>query len=139
VQRDQLGRRSRFFFVGFGLRHSVPVSRVGGSLSAGSSPAQLRAACDRPRFPSPDSLGTCTARVSGDDAALTRDARMPCEAFRARNTQAGAQLQPIVPLERAAVTLRIAVPPMQFGHFEFDPERDKLGEGPLSEVYKAVD
>ena len=28
---------------------------------------------------------------------------------------------------------------MQFAHFEFDPQRDKLGEGPLSEVYKAVD
>jgi serine/threonine protein kinase/tetratricopeptide (TPR) repeat protein len=28
---------------------------------------------------------------------------------------------------------------MQFAHFEFDPVKDKLGEGPLSEVYKAVD
>src|SRR5262245_41903932 len=28
---------------------------------------------------------------------------------------------------------------MKFAHFEFDPEKDKLGEGPLSEVYKAVD
>jgi len=28
---------------------------------------------------------------------------------------------------------------MQFAHFEFDPDADKLGEGPLSEVYKAVD
>ncbi|MBL8859193.1 MAG: protein kinase [Planctomycetes bacterium] len=28
---------------------------------------------------------------------------------------------------------------MQFAHFEFDPKTDKLGEGPLSEVYKAVD
>lgn len=28
---------------------------------------------------------------------------------------------------------------MQFAHFEFDPKKDKLGEGPLSEVYKAVD
>ncbi|MDP6408217.1 MAG: serine/threonine-protein kinase [Planctomycetota bacterium] len=28
---------------------------------------------------------------------------------------------------------------MQFAHFEFDPERDRLGEGPLSEVYKAKD
>lgn len=28
---------------------------------------------------------------------------------------------------------------MQFAHFEFDPDRDLLGEGPLSEVYKAVD
>jgi len=28
---------------------------------------------------------------------------------------------------------------MQFAHFEFDPETDRLGEGPLSEVYKAVD
>lgn len=28
---------------------------------------------------------------------------------------------------------------MQFAHFEFDPEPDKLGEGPLSEVYKARD
>ena len=28
---------------------------------------------------------------------------------------------------------------MQFSHFEFDPETDRLGEGPLSEVYKAVD
>ncbi len=28
---------------------------------------------------------------------------------------------------------------MQFAHFHFDPESDRLGEGPLSEVYKAVD
>ena len=28
---------------------------------------------------------------------------------------------------------------MQFSHFQFDPERDRLGEGPLSEVYRAVD
>jgi tetratricopeptide (TPR) repeat protein/predicted Ser/Thr protein kinase len=28
---------------------------------------------------------------------------------------------------------------MQFAHFAFDPDTDKLGEGPLSEVYKAVD
>ena len=28
---------------------------------------------------------------------------------------------------------------MQFAHFEFDPETDRLGEGPLSEVYKALD
>jgi tetratricopeptide (TPR) repeat protein len=28
---------------------------------------------------------------------------------------------------------------MQFAHFEFDPDQDLLGEGPLSEVYKAVD
>lgn len=28
---------------------------------------------------------------------------------------------------------------MEFAHFEFDPEEDLLGEGPLSEVYKAVD
>ncbi len=28
---------------------------------------------------------------------------------------------------------------VQFGHFEFDPVEDLLGEGPLSEVYKAVD
>ncbi|MDZ4773975.1 MAG: serine/threonine-protein kinase [Planctomycetota bacterium] len=28
---------------------------------------------------------------------------------------------------------------MHFAHFEFDPKKDKLGEGPLSEVYKAVD
>jgi len=28
---------------------------------------------------------------------------------------------------------------MQFAHFEFDPEADRLGEGPLSEVYRAVD
>jgi tetratricopeptide (TPR) repeat protein/predicted Ser/Thr protein kinase len=28
---------------------------------------------------------------------------------------------------------------MQFAHFEFDPASDRLGEGPLSEVYKAVD
>lgn len=32
-----------------------------------------------------------------------------------------------------------APPPMQFAHFQFDPESDRLGEGPLSEVYKAVD
>ncbi len=31
------------------------------------------------------------------------------------------------------------VPSMEIAHFKFDPERDKLGEGPLSEVYKAVD
>ena len=30
-------------------------------------------------------------------------------------------------------------PLLKFSHFEFDPEQDKLGEGPLSEVYKAVD
>jgi serine/threonine protein kinase/Flp pilus assembly protein TadD len=28
---------------------------------------------------------------------------------------------------------------MKFAHFEFDPDGDRLGEGPLSEVYKAVD
>ena len=28
---------------------------------------------------------------------------------------------------------------MRFAHFEFDPDVDRLGEGPLSEVYKAVD
>ncbi len=28
---------------------------------------------------------------------------------------------------------------MQFAHFKFDPETDQLGEGPLSEVYRAVD
>jgi tetratricopeptide (TPR) repeat protein/predicted Ser/Thr protein kinase len=28
---------------------------------------------------------------------------------------------------------------MRFAHFEFDPENDRLGEGPLSEVYRAVD
>ena len=28
---------------------------------------------------------------------------------------------------------------MQFAHFEFDPDQDLLGEGPLSEVYKARD
>ncbi|MEM7517999.1 MAG: serine/threonine-protein kinase, partial [Planctomycetota bacterium] len=28
---------------------------------------------------------------------------------------------------------------MQFAHFRFDPEADRLGEGPLSEVYRAVD
>jgi serine/threonine protein kinase/Flp pilus assembly protein TadD len=28
---------------------------------------------------------------------------------------------------------------MQFAHFQFDPETDRLGEGPLSEVYRAVD
>ena len=28
---------------------------------------------------------------------------------------------------------------MKFAHFEFDPEKDRLGEGPLSEVYRAVD
>jgi serine/threonine protein kinase/Flp pilus assembly protein TadD len=30
-------------------------------------------------------------------------------------------------------------PHMKFAHFEFDPETDCLGEGPLSEVYRAVD
>ena len=28
---------------------------------------------------------------------------------------------------------------MKFAHFEFDPQTDRLGEGPLSEVYRAVD
>src|SRR5262245_40969690 len=28
---------------------------------------------------------------------------------------------------------------MRFAHFEFDPENDRLGEGPLSEVYRAID
>ena len=28
---------------------------------------------------------------------------------------------------------------MMFDHFEFNPETDRLGEGPLSEVYRAVD
>jgi tetratricopeptide (TPR) repeat protein/predicted Ser/Thr protein kinase len=28
---------------------------------------------------------------------------------------------------------------MQFAHFQFDTQADRLGEGPLSEVYKAVD
>ena len=28
---------------------------------------------------------------------------------------------------------------MQFSHFHFEPEADRLGEGPLSEVYKAVE
>ncbi|MCP3920679.1 MAG: protein kinase [bacterium] len=28
---------------------------------------------------------------------------------------------------------------MRFAHFQFDPDTDRLGEGPLSEVYKAVD
>jgi len=28
---------------------------------------------------------------------------------------------------------------MRFAHFTFDPETDRLGEGPLSEVYRAVD
>jgi Flp pilus assembly protein TadD/predicted Ser/Thr protein kinase len=28
---------------------------------------------------------------------------------------------------------------MRLAHFQFDPETDRLGEGPLSEVYKAVD
>ncbi|TDJ66966.1 MAG: serine/threonine protein kinase [Planctomycetota bacterium] len=28
---------------------------------------------------------------------------------------------------------------MEFAHFRFDPETDRLGEGPLSEVYRAVD
>ncbi|MFT5734980.1 MAG: serine/threonine-protein kinase [Planctomycetota bacterium] len=28
---------------------------------------------------------------------------------------------------------------MRFAHFEFDPATDRLGEGPLSEVYRAVD
>jgi len=28
---------------------------------------------------------------------------------------------------------------MRFAHFQFDPETDRLGEGPLSEVYKAID
>ena len=30
-------------------------------------------------------------------------------------------------------------PQMKFAHFEFNPETDRLGEGPLSEVYRAVD
>ncbi len=28
---------------------------------------------------------------------------------------------------------------MQFSHFQFNPDTDRLGEGPLSEVYRAVD
>lgn len=28
---------------------------------------------------------------------------------------------------------------MRFSHFEFDPEKDRLGEGPQSEVYRATD
>jgi len=28
---------------------------------------------------------------------------------------------------------------MQFSHFQFDPDADRLGEGPLSEVYRATD
>ena len=28
---------------------------------------------------------------------------------------------------------------MKFAHFHFDPVQDLLGEGPLSEVYRAVD
>jgi len=28
---------------------------------------------------------------------------------------------------------------MRFAHFEFDPEKDRLGEGPSSEVFRAVD
>ena len=28
---------------------------------------------------------------------------------------------------------------MRFAHFDFDPEKDRLGEGPQSEVFKAVD
>ncbi len=30
-------------------------------------------------------------------------------------------------------------PAMMFDHYEFNPETDRLGEGPLSEVYRAVD
>ncbi len=29
--------------------------------------------------------------------------------------------------------------PMRFAHFQFDPEKDRLGEGPSSEVFQAVD
>jgi serine/threonine protein kinase/tetratricopeptide (TPR) repeat protein len=29
--------------------------------------------------------------------------------------------------------------PQTFGHFVFDPQQDRLGEGPLSEVYRATD
>src|ERR1051326_3888093 len=28
---------------------------------------------------------------------------------------------------------------MRFAHFQFDPEKDRLGEGPSSEVFRAVD
>ena len=28
---------------------------------------------------------------------------------------------------------------MKLGHFEFDPASDRLGEGPLSEVFRARD
>jgi serine/threonine protein kinase len=28
---------------------------------------------------------------------------------------------------------------MQFAHFQFDPDTDRLGEGPLSEVFRAKD
>lgn len=32
-----------------------------------------------------------------------------------------------------------AAPAMRFAHFQFDPEKDRLGEGPSSEVFRAVD
>lgn len=34
---------------------------------------------------------------------------------------------------------RPAPSPVEFAHFEFDPKADRLGEGPQSEVYRAVD
>ena len=46
----------------------------------------------------------------------------------------------MVPIESQA-TLGPATEhrPMQFAHFQFDPDTDRLGEGPLSEVYRAKD
>ena len=33
----------------------------------------------------------------------------------------------------------ITIPSMKLAHFQFDPQQDLLGEGPLSEVYRAQD
>src|SRR5689334_10907335 len=64
---------------------------------------------------------------------------MPSGGLLHQSPQGRAQLRSIVPIEGWTATLRCPPFPMKFGHFEFDPEKDRLGEGPLSEVYKAVD
>ena len=41
---------------------------------------------------------------------------------------------------RASEEVAVQAPrTMKFAHFEFDPKTDKLGEGPSSEVYRAID
>ena len=42
---------------------------------------------------------------------------------------------------RVAFSVALITPfaPMRFAHFQFDPEKDRLGEGPSSEVFQAID